>query len=227
MLVNDVVAAAAGEAGFGAGKDHPDFVCVFVGTGIGGAIYQGGQPHFGATSTAGELGHIVVHKGGRICGCGGEGHLEAYASHTAMVNTILGGLRLGRHSLLYDLEPELNPEDPKASTVHYKALAAAIDAGDALALETVREAAEYMAAGLVSLINFYNPPLIILGGGVVGTIDLFFEEAATRARQQALIVPRRQVEIVRAQLGEHSGIVGAALLALNMGRREATAASSA
>lgn len=226
VLVNDVVAAAAGEAGFGAGRDHPDFVCIFVGTGIGGAIYQGGRPHFGATSTAGELGHTVIDKGGRICSCGGLGHLEAYASHTAMVQSILAALRLGRHSVLLDLEPELNPDDPQGSTVHYKALAEAIEAGDELALETVREAAEYMAAGLVSVINFYNPPLIILGGGVVGTIELFRREAMTRARQQSLIVPRRQLEIVSAQLGEHSGIVGAALLAVSMGRLEAAPTST-
>ena len=94
-LVNDVVAAAAGEATFGAGKGHDDFVCIFVGTGIGGAVYQGGVPYRGASNTAGELGHIVVVADGRLCGCGGHGHLEAYSSRTAIVRSIFSvALRL-------------------------------------------------------------------------------------------------------------------------------------
>src|SRR5947209_15510764 len=70
-LYNDVAAAAAGEAAFGAGKGQPDFVCIFVGTGIGGAIYRNGEPYLGATNTAGELGHMVIDFNGRLCGCGG------------------------------------------------------------------------------------------------------------------------------------------------------------
>ena len=102
-LFNDVAAAAAGEAAFGAGRGHPDFVCVFVGTGIGGAIYQDGKPYTGPTNTAGELGHMVVDYNGRICGCGGRGHLEAYASRTAIVRSILGAMRQGRESVLHEL----------------------------------------------------------------------------------------------------------------------------
>src|SRR5947209_1368761 len=111
-LVNDVEAAAAGEATFGAGKGYSDFVCVFVGTGIGGAVYQGGVPYRGASNTAGELGHTVVDAGGRLCGCGGQGHLEAYASRTAIIRRLVGPLRLGRQSMLAELDTDHDPDHP-------------------------------------------------------------------------------------------------------------------
>jgi glucokinase len=213
-LVNDVVAAAAGEATFGAGKGHEDFVCIFVGTGIGGAVYQGGVPYPGASNTAGELGHMVVVAGGRLCGCGGQGHLEAYSSRTAIVRSILGALRLGRRSILAEYEPDPDPNDPAHSRIGHLEIAEAVRQNDPLVLEVVDEAADFMASGLVSIINFYNPPRIILGGGVVGELDRFFQRACVRAKAEALLVPRDAVEIVRAEMGEYPGIVGAAMIAL-------------
>lgn len=213
LLFNDVQAAAAGEAAFGAGRGQPDFVCIFSGTGIGGAIYQDGKPYRGHTNTAGELGHMVIAYGGRICGCGGEGHLEAYASRTAVVRSILGALRLGRASSLAELAPDPDPFYPQNAQIRSKALGRAVKDGDAVAVEMVTEGARYMGAGLVSIINFYNPPLIILGGGIVQEVDLFFDLASARALEGALQVPRGEVRIVKAALGDNSGVVGAAVLA--------------
>jgi glucokinase len=213
-LVNDVEAAAAGEATYGAGMGYSDFVCIFVGTGIGGAVYQGGKPYRGASNTAGELGHIVVDTAGRPCGCGGQGHLEAYSSRTAIVRTLLGALRLGRQSILSQQEPDPDPSDPAHSRIGHLEIAQAVQLGDPLVLEAVDEAARYMAAGLVTVINFYNPPRIILGGGVIGELDRFFERARDLARAEALLVPRQAVEIVKAEMGEYPGIVGAAVLAV-------------
>jgi len=210
LLLNDVTAAAAGEAAFGAGAGHPDFVCVFAGTGIGGSIYRDGCPYHGSTNTAGELGHMVIQYDGRLCGCGGRGHLEAYASRTAVVRTILASMKQGRVSSLAELEPNPNPEDPAHSGIRSKALRRAIDAGDELTRDMIEAGARYMGAGLASIINFYNPPRIILGGGMVQEVDLFFIDAARHAVQGALAVPRDGVEIVRAALGDNSGIVGAA-----------------
>lgn len=219
IVVNDVVAAAAGEAAFGAGRNHPSFVCIFIGTGIGGAVYQNGQPYSGATNTAGELGHMVVDYDGRICGCGGKGHLEAYASRSAIVRSILAGLRQGRKSVLADVEPDPDPNDVAHSAIHDVSVDRALKAGDELAVELVRDGARYMAAGLVSIINFYDPPRIILGGGMVEKVDAFFDLVALHAREEALSVPRDRVEIVKAALGDNSGIVGAAALAMQ--RRDA------
>lgn len=213
MFFNDVQAAAAGEAAFGAGRGHPDFVCIFCGTGIGGAVYVDGKPYRGASNTAGELGHMVINAGGRICGCGGEGHLEAYASRTAIVRSVLGALRLGRSSSLAELAPDPDPFNPQTAQIRSKALGRAVKDGDPVAMEMVTEGARYMGAGLVSIINFYNPPHIILGGGIVQEVDLFFDLASERAIESALQVPREQVRIVKAHLGDNSGVVGAAVLA--------------
>ena len=81
---NDVEIAAIGEQKFGAGKGCNDFVCVFVGTGVGSSIVKNGKIIYGATGTAGEIGHIIVDLNGRQCACGAHGCLEAYASRSAI-----------------------------------------------------------------------------------------------------------------------------------------------
>jgi glucokinase len=212
-LFNDVAAAAAGEAAFGAGKGQPNFVCIFVGTGIGGAIYRDGKPYLGSTNTAGEIGHTTIDFDGRLCGCGGKGHLEAYASRTAVVRTILAGMKQGRASTFSRLVPDPDPNDPAHAPIRSKALRKAVEEGDALTIDMIDDAARHMAAGLSSVVNFYNPPLIVLGGGMVDAVDRYFDRAASHASQEALRVPGSQVQIVKAALGDYSGIVGAAVLA--------------
>lgn len=211
-LFNDLEVAGAGEAAFGAGRDHRDFVVVFVGTGIGGAIYRDGRPYSGATGTAGEIGHTTVDVNGRICGCGGTGHLEAYASRTAIVRVLLAAMHAGRKSMLRDSLDQIDPNDPGGSGIRSKDIARAAEAGDALVEETLATAAEYLAAGLASMVNFYNPPRIILGGGLVEAVDVFFQRVSARTRDAALHLPGNQVEIVKTGLGDYSGIVGAAVL---------------
>ncbi|MGI8968347.1 MAG: ROK family protein [Chloroflexota bacterium] len=213
LIFNDVEAAAGGEAAFGAGQGKKDFLVVFVGTGIGGMIYRDGQPYTGATHTAGEIGHMVVDMNGRICGCGGTGHLEAYASRTAIVRVMLAAMHAGRESVLREVAINMDPNDPGGSGIRSKAIAQAVASNDALVQETLLTAADYLGAGLASAINFYNPPLIILGGGLTEAVDLFFQAVVTRTKNGALVVPRREVEIVRTGLGDNAGIVGAAVLA--------------
>jgi glucokinase len=225
-VYNDVVAAAAGEASFGAGKGQPDFVCIFVGTGIGGGIYRNGERYGGATNTAGELGHMTIEVGGRICGCGGFGHLEAYASRTAVVRSILAAMHLGRSSSLSALVPDPDPARATSVPIRSRALKEAVDAGDSLTIEMVDEGARYLGAGLASIVNFYNPPLIILGGGLVDAVDRFFERAVARVKEEALQVPREDVRIVKAGLGDYSGIVGAAVLAGRDARYEKVASGA-
>jgi glucokinase len=212
-LYNDVEAAGGGEAAFGAGKDQPDFVVIFVGTGIGGMVYRDGRPYPGASHTAGEIGHMVVDHDGRICACGGVGHLEAYASRTAIVRYMLAAMHLGRESVLTKMATEINPNDPGGSGIRSGTIADALKQKDRLVKEALTIGAEYLGSGLCSIINFYNPPLIILGGGLIQAVDSFFEEAAQRAREMALRMPADAVEIKKAALGDYSGIVGAAFLA--------------
>jgi glucokinase len=216
-LLNDVQVAAIGEASFGAGRKAPDFLCVFVGTGIGGAIVRNGELVRGASGSAGEIGHIIVAANGRYCGCGGKGHLEAYASRTAITHAILNELRRGRASVVTSLAPEIDRSAPGGTALRSGVLAKAIEAGDELVIEAVRDAATWLGYGLASAIDLLNPSRIILGGGVIESVPLLFDLAAARARQESLAAPAAAVEIVRARLGDYSGVVGAAVAAARPG----------
>jgi glucokinase len=207
VVGNDVEVAAYGEQQFGAGRGYDDFVCVFVGTGVGSAIMQGGQIRRGFTGTAGEIGHTIVQYGGRICGCGGRGHLEAYASRSAVTRVLLAELARGRPSKLRDLLKEGD------TAIRSKMIARCIDDGDELVIETVTEAADYLGAGLGSLATFYNPQCIVVGGGLIEAAPLVLERATLRAHEAALPAATRSLTIVECGLGDDSGIIGAAWLA--------------
>jgi len=211
-LRNDVQIAAMGEARFGAGKDTADFLCVFVGTGIGGSLVRKGELVMGASGSAGEIGHLTIDAGGRLCGCGGRGHLEAYASRTAMTRALLGELKRGRSTLLTEFMPDLEGDASGGTAIRSGVLAKAVAAGDELVIETITEAGHYLGLGLASAMNLLNPGLIILGGGVIEALDLLFDVAANQARREALPVAATSVKIVKAGLGDNSGVVGAALL---------------
>ncbi len=207
---NDVEVAAMGESLFGSGRGYKNFVCVFVGTGIGSGVVQNGTMYTGFSGTAGEVGHMVVHAEGRICGCGNRGCLEAYASRTAITKAIFAEIHHGRASILSDNAQHLLKEGD--TIIRSGIIADAIQQKDELVIEVVSDAARYLGYGLASVLNFYNPDAIILGGGVIESVDLLYETAVHRARTTALSVPAKKTPILRTKLGDFSGVVGAACL---------------
>jgi glucokinase len=214
-LGNDVEVATVGELHFGAGKGSKNFVCVFVGTGIGGGIVQDGVIYRGSSGTAGEIGHIVVSAEGRLCGCGGRGHLEAYSSRTAITRTLLGELKRGKYSVLRDMLGEDSLTDPNSASsiaIRSKVIAQAMEADDPLVKNVLGEAAEFLGLGLASVINFYNPSRIILGGGLIEAVDSFFWLTVEEAKHESLPAASQSIEIVRTRLGDFSGVVGAAII---------------
>lgn len=202
---NDVEIATLGELKFGAGKGYQNLVCVFVGTGVGSGIVRDGELYQGATGTAGEIGHIVVDYGGRQCGCGAMGCLEAYASRSAIEKRITGALKKGRNSIILDY---IEDGKPISSSMIRKSL----EQGDELVTQALDEASEYLSAGLASVINFINPELIILGGGLIDAIDYFYDKTILKAHVKALPVPASKIEFKKAELGDFSGVIGAAFL---------------
>jgi glucokinase len=206
VLGNDAEVATLGELHFGAGRNCHHFVCIFIGTGIGSGIIYDGKPYFGASATAGEIGHIMIQPDGKECGCGLYGCLEAHASRTAITKSILAELQRGADSVVRDRI------DPARGSLRSKALAHAIESGDELVIAAVTQAAKYCGLGLATIINFYNPERIILGGGVIEAIDLYFEVAKKEARQRCIRPASRKLDIVKAELGDYAGIIGAALL---------------
>lgn len=202
---NDVETAAIGEQKFGAGKGFNDFVCIFVGTGIGSAIVKQGQIIYGATGTAGEIGHMIVDLNGRQCACGGHGCLEAYASRSAIERRIEGALKKGRKSAILEyLEP--------GKSITSSMIKKSIEKNDELVLQCVTEASEYLSGGIASIINFINPRLVILGGGLIEAVDYFYEETIKKARIKSLPVPAKNILFKKAELGDFSGVTGAAYL---------------
>ena len=202
---NDVEIAAIGEQKFGAGKGCDDFVCVFVGTGIGSSIVKNGKIIYGSTGTAGEIGHIIVDLNGRQCGCGAHGCLEAYASRSAIEKSIEGALKKGRKSCILDY---LEPGRPITSSMIQKS----IEREDELVLQCVTEASEYLSGGIASIINFINPEFIILGGGLIEAVDYFYQKTIKKARAKSLPVPASKIQFKKAMLGDFSGVIGAAFL---------------
>jgi len=206
-LGNDVEVATIGELNFGAGQECSNFVCIFVGTGIGSGIVHEGKLMRGGSGTAGEIGHIIVDPNGGICGCGGYGCLETYASRTAVAKSVLYDLGRGLDSVLRD------KIDPQKGVLRSKAIAQAIETGDSVTIRAIDKAAQMMGIGLANVINFYNPKRIILGGGLIEAVPRFLQVAEEEARRRCLKIPSRKTEIVQAQLGDYAGTIGAALLA--------------
>lgn len=204
-LGNDVEIAAMGEMKFGAAKGCDDFVCVFVGTGVGSSIVKDGKIIHGATGTAGEIGHMIVDLNGRQCACGAHGCLEAYASRSAIEKRIEGALRKGRHSAILDYMET-------GKSISSSMIQKSIEREDELVIQCVNEAAEYLSGGLASIINFINPKLIILGGGLIEAVDYFYQKTIKKARAKCLPVPATKIEFKKAQLGDYSGVIGAAFL---------------
>ncbi len=201
---NDVEVAALGELKFGAGRGFKDIVCIFVGTGIGSSIIKDGKIHLGASGSAGEIGHIIVDLNGRACSCGAHGCLEAYASRSAIESRILGAVKKGRKSII--------TEFTSTSSISSKHIKKSLDARDEIVTQYVNEAIEYLSGGIASVMNFYNPELVILGGGLIQSVDEFYLGTIKKARAKALPVPASVTQFKKAELGDFSGVIGAGLL---------------
>lgn len=205
FLGNDVEIATIGEQKFGAGKGCNDFVCIFVGTGVGSSIVKNGEIVLGSTGTAGEIGHIIVDLNGRPCACGAHGCLEAYASRSAIERRIEGALKKGRQSVILEyLE--------SGKSITSSMIQKSIERGDELVKSCVDEASEYLSGGIASIINFINPKLIVLGGGLIEAVDYFYQTTIKKAKAKSLPVPASKIQFKKAALGDFSGVIGAAFL---------------
>ena len=195
-LENDATAAAAGEHRYGAGAGTSHLVYLTISTGVGGGIVIDGRLYRGATGNGGELGHVTVDCSGRPCrGCGRKGCLEAYVSGTS----------------ISERAREAGLGEVTASEV-----AAAAAAGDAAAAEVWDATTEALACGLTSIVNLFEPQLVVLGGGVVsGTGEQLLGPVRERVRDEAMGPAGGAARIVAAALGPQVGVVGAAAIALD------------
>jgi len=202
VVENDANAAGYGEFRCGAGRTVRDMIILTLGTGLGGGIIIGGRMFRGHTDTGAELGHTVIKYGGRRCGCGITGCLEAYASCTAVVARTQEELATGVASSLAGRED-----------ITCKDVFDAAAAGDAFADHIVKDTADYLAIGITSLLHVLNPEMVVLTGGMMGAGDKFLNLVRQRVKETAFERAASSCEIRWSELGGDAGIIGAALAA--------------
>ena len=201
VLENDANSAAVGEFWKGASRGVQSSVCVTLGTGVGGGIIIDGKLLRGIDGTAGEIGHIAVEPEGHPCGCGSKGCVEQYSSSIAikrLTGELLPRFPASVLSGMSDITPFKVYEAGKS--------------GDELAIEIFRIFGTYLGIALGGLVNVLNPETIVIGGGVAAGWDLFVDHLRDEIFRRAFKHPAERVRLVRSELGDDAGIIGAAFL---------------
>jgi glucokinase len=209
---NDANAALMAERGYGAARGAADALLLTLGTGIGGAVAMGGRLHRGGTGSAGELGHVVVDMNGPPCPgkCPNRGCLEVMASGTAIG-------REGEAAARSERDSALGRALVEGRVVTGALVTELAHDGDAVAQRVLRLVGCRLGVGLASLVNAFDPEVIVIGGGAIAADEMLLGPAREEMRARALPPPRDGVRVVRAHFGEEAGMLGAALLALGRG----------
>lgn len=205
ILENDANAAALGEKWVGAGREMSGLCMLTVGTGIGGGVILDGQIWHGMDGMAGELGHMTIDPNGALCGCGNLGCIEAYAAGGAITRLAMAAIRVGRSPELAREAEELG--DLTAEIVYIKA-----KQGDLVAREIFEMVGRSLGVGLANLINIFNLPLYVVGGGVARGWDAFAPSLMAEVRKRSLVARSTPTRIVPSALGAEAGLLGAAYL---------------
>lgn len=203
---NDLAVAAIGEWKAGAARGYQHAILVFVGSGVGSALILGGRLHRGARGVAGELGHTKVRPGGRLCGCGERGCLEAYAGGHNIGAIVMEAIAAGRPS-------SLAAKVPAGLRAPVAMIDSAAEEGDALAREVMADAATLVGVAAANLITQLNPAVLILGGGVILGSQSFRAVVEENIRANAGRAALEGCFLVAPSLGDDAGVIGAAFLA--------------
>jgi glucokinase len=213
-FANDARAATYGEFWVGSGQVLSSMVMFTLGTGVGGGIVIGDLLVEGENSAGSELGHLIIdyHDDARMCSCGRRGHLEAYASATAVVKRTEESLETGRKSTL---EKRVSAgEELSALMIDQEA-----ERGDALSLEIITETARYLGIGIVSAMHAIDPQGVVIGGAMTfgqhetATGRLFLARIKQEVASRAFPMLAEKTSIDYASLGGDAGFIGAAGLA--------------
>ncbi|HUX13876.1 MAG TPA: ROK family protein [Spirochaetia bacterium] len=206
---NDANAQAFGEFKYGAGTGFSDMVFITVSTQIGAGIILDSRLFRGMTGTAGEIGHTIVEPGSDlICPCGNAGCLIAVASGVALPASARKKVESGMSSPLFA------GKNFDFSAVTGELIKQGLETGDELCVSIVDDFARYIGIGVYNVFQIFNPRAIVLGGGLLSWGDVFFDGITTRFKSLAREMVFDDVAIVRAKIGPHSGVIGAASLAL-------------
>jgi glucokinase len=211
VVTNDVNAATWGEWRYGSGKGVDDLVVLFVGTGVGGGVITGGKLLTGCANSGGELGHITIVSDGRKCHCPNKGCLEAYVGGWAIAERAQETIRTLSNEGRRLLALAGNIRQVTAATVSQ-----AYREDDLLARLIVEETGRYLAAGVISIVNAFNPCVLALGGGVIEGIPELIHIVKNIVPSKALEASIEELKIVKTALGDDAAVIGAAALAQDM-----------
>lgn len=208
VVDNDANAAMLAEHRFGAARGHDHALLLTLGTGIGGGIVVDGRLVRGALGSAGELGHIVIDQDGPRCqgNCPSRGCLEAFASGSAIGRDAL-------HAAHEHPAGALGQALAAGRGITGALVTELAQAGDPSAVGVLRRVGEHLGVGIASLVNVFNPSVVVIGGGVIAAGELLLEPAREVLLQRALSPSRETASIVPAHFGPEAGMLGAAVLA--------------
>lgn len=203
---NDANVAALGEVLAGAAKDYNDAVMITIGTGIGSGIIIGKQIYRGCNGAAGELGHIVIEKGGILCNCGRRGCYEKYASATALIEQTKQAMTEHPESIMWELcNGSIDAANGKTAFDAWRK-------NDAAGTAVVNRFISYLSTGMINIVNMFQPEAIILGGGISKEGKTLLDLIYPCLEQERYTRNGSQTDILIAQLGNDAGIIGASQL---------------
>jgi glucokinase len=206
VLDNDANAQAYAEFCFGAGRGYESMIFLTVSTGIGAGLVLGGRLYRGMTGTAGEFGHTIVNPHSDIrCGCGNYGCLMSHASGLVLPQLVKKKLDQG-------VSTSLPPAQLEAADG--RLLKQGLEAGDELCRQVIVECADYVGIGVYNLFQIFNPPVIVLGGGLINWGSIYLERIKEKFHALAGDMLFDPMEIRVAQMGAEAGLIGAAALLL-------------
>lgn len=203
VLTNDANAAAVGEMLFGGAKGMKNFVVITLGTGLGSGFVVNGEVLYGHDGFAGELGHVIVVRDGRLCGCGRRGCLETYASATGIVRTM--------HEWL---DNSAQPSPLRSlNEITSKQIAGHASSGDHIALEVVDYTAKILGRALADMVCITSPQAIFLFGGLAQAGELLIAPTKKYMEENLLNIFRDKIEVLPSRLSANAAVLGAAALA--------------
>ncbi len=207
-IENDANCAAVAEYYVGAGRNSKRFVTITLGTGIGGGIIHNGKIFHGSNGMAGEVGHMCIVADGELCPCGRRGCWEQYASASALKRLTQQALERNPHSILARVVAE------NGGAVSGRSAFIAARQGDPVGQRVCDMYIRYLSIGIANLINIFQPDTLAIGGGVSHEADtqLLIPVQQQVAKESIPCNRDKMTRIVKAQLGNDAGIVGAALL---------------
>ncbi len=205
LIINDLTAVSYGEYVMGAGRKSKNMFCVYVGSGIGSALIINGRPYEGSSNVAGELGHIKIRDGGRLCGCGAKGCLEAYTGGNSVRDRLIEIAKYDINGFLYKA---VNGE---LKRLNYSFVEKGYIKKDQVCTTIWYEIKELLSMAIANVVTVFNPDCVVIGGGAISNTPLLLNAVIKEIQKYATPPSVSILKIQKAILGDDAGMIGAAL----------------